>query len=68
MFIVVRAVEETNLTAQFGQLLLHLSGGTAFGAVMIGTAGAAIGTNLINNVPMAIVLTSALQGIQHASA
>ncbi len=68
MFIVVRAVEETNLTTQFGQLLLHLSGGTAFGAVMIGTAGAAIGTNLINNVPMAIVLTSALQGIQHASA
>jgi Na+/H+ antiporter NhaD/arsenite permease-like protein len=29
MFIVVRAVEETNLTAQFGQLLLHLSGGSS---------------------------------------
>ncbi|TMF42888.1 MAG: arsenic transporter [Chloroflexi bacterium] len=67
MFIVVRAVEETNLTAQFGQLLLHLSGGGSFGAVMIGTAGAALGTNLINNVPMAVVLTSALQGVQHAS-
>ncbi len=55
MFIVVRAVEETNLTAQFGQLLLHLSGGSSFGAVMVGTAGAAVGTNLINNVPMAVV-------------
>ncbi|HVB74972.1 MAG TPA: arsenic transporter [Ktedonobacteraceae bacterium] len=67
MFIVVRAVEDTHLTAQFGQLLLHLSGGSSFGAVMVGTAGAATGTNLINNVPMAVVLTSALQSIQHAS-
>ena len=34
---------------------------------MIGTLGAAIGTNLINNVPMAVVLSSALGGIQHTS-
>ncbi|HLI90212.1 MAG TPA: ArsB/NhaD family transporter [Ktedonobacteraceae bacterium] len=67
MFIVVRAVEDTGLTTQFGQLLLHLSGGTSFGAVMVGTLGAAIGTNLINNVPMAVVLTSALKGIQHSA-
>jgi arsenical pump membrane protein len=67
MFIVVQAVEDTGLTAQFGQLLLHLSSGTGFGAVMIGTLGAAVGTNLINNVPMAVVLSSALGGIQHAS-
>lgn len=66
MFILVRAVELTNLTALFGQLLLHLSGGGSFGAVMVGTAGAALGTNLINNVPMAVVLTSALQSVQHA--
>ncbi len=67
MFIVVRAVEETNLTVLFGQLLLHLSSGTSFGAVMVGTAGATIGTNLINNVPMAVVLTSALHSVQHAA-
>jgi arsenical pump membrane protein len=66
MFILVRAVEETNLTNLFGQLLLHLSGGSSFGAVMVGTAGAALGTNLINNVPMAVVLTSALHSVQHA--
>ncbi len=65
MFIVVRAVENSGLTTQFGQLLLHLSGGTSFGAVMLGTLGAAVGTNLINNVPMAVVLTSALHGVQH---
>jgi arsenical pump membrane protein len=33
---------------------------------MIGTGGAALGTNLINNVPMAVVLTSALHTMQHA--
>ena len=65
MFIVVQAVESTGLTTQFGQLLLHLSGGNSFGAVMVGTFGSALGTNLINNVPMAVVLTSALQTTQH---
>lgn len=61
MFLVVQALETTGLTAQFGLLLLHLSGGTTFGAVMVGTFGSALGTNLINNVPMAVVITSSLQ-------
>jgi arsenical pump membrane protein len=65
MFLVVRAVEETNLTVQFGQLLIYLSGGSSFGAVMVGTTGAALGTNLINNLPMAIVMRSALGGVGH---
>jgi arsenical pump membrane protein len=65
MFIVVRAVENTNLTTRFGHLLIHLSGGTSFGAVVVGTTGAAIGTNLINNIPMAIVMRSALGAVGH---
>ena len=67
MFIVVRAIEDTGLTTLFGNWLIHLSAGTSFGAVMVGTAGAALGTNLINNVPMAVVMISALGGIQHAA-
>ncbi len=47
MFLVVQALETTGLTALFGQLLLHLSGGTTFGAVMVGTLGSALGTNLM---------------------
>ena len=66
MSIVVRSIEDTGLTAAFGNWLLHLSGGSTFGAVMVGTAGAAIGTNLINNIPMAVVMTSALGSMQHA--
>ena len=67
MFIVVRAIEDTGLTTMFGNWLIQLSGGTSFGAVMIGTTGAALGTNLINNVPMAVLMNSALGGIQHAA-
>jgi arsenical pump membrane protein len=66
MFVIVQAVESTGLTARFGQLLLQFSGGTNFGAAMIGTVGSALGTNLVNNVPMAVILTSALRSIQHA--
>jgi arsenical pump membrane protein len=66
MSIVVRSIEDTGLTAAFGNWLLQLSGGNSFGAVMVGTAGAALGTNLINNIPMAVVMTSALGSMQHA--
>ena len=66
MFILVQAVESTGLTEAFGHLLLQLSGGNSFGAVMVGTLGSALGTNLINNVPMAVVLNSALHTVQHA--
>lgn len=67
MFIVVRAIEDTGLTRKLGDLLLHLSGGTSFGAVMVGTLGSALGTNLINNVPMAVVMNSSLASIQHTA-
>jgi arsenical pump membrane protein len=66
MVIVVRSIEETGLTTMFGNWLLQLSGGTSFGGVMVGTAGTAVGTNLINNVPMAVVMNSALGSVQHA--
>jgi Na+/H+ antiporter NhaD and related arsenite permeases len=66
MIIVVRSIEDTGLTTAFGNWLLHLSGGTSAGAVMVGTVGTALGTNLINNVPMAVVMTSALSTMQHA--
>lgn len=66
MFVVVQAVAQTGLTAQFGHQLLALAGQSSLGAVLVGTTGAAIGTNLINNVPMAVVFTSALQTAQHA--
>jgi arsenical pump membrane protein len=67
MVVVVRAIEDTGLTTKLGHMFLHLSGGTSFGAVMVGTFGSALGTNLINNVPMAVVMNSALGSVQHAA-
>jgi arsenical pump membrane protein len=67
MFVVVRAIEDTGLTIKLGNLLLRLSRGTSFGAVMVGTAGSALGTNLINNVPMAVVMNSSLGSVQHVA-
>jgi arsenical pump membrane protein len=66
MFILVQALENTGLTVQFGQVLFHLSGGTSLGAVLVGTVGTVAGTNLINNVPMAVVMTSSLHHLAHA--
>jgi arsenical pump membrane protein len=66
MIIVVRAVEDTGITTKFGRWLLQLSANTGFGAAIVGTLGSAIGTNLINNVPMAVLMTSAMRPLQQA--
>jgi len=63
MFIVIRAVEDLGLTGAFGRMLLGLSGGQPLAAVLLVTGGTALGANLINNVPMALVMISALHGL-----
>jgi len=64
MFLVVRGVEKAGLTALFGQALLSFSGADAVQAALVTAGGTALGANLINNVPMTMVMVSALQGIQ----
>ena len=61
MFILVRGVENLHLTQAFGALLLGLGGPSRFGAIAATTLGAALGSNLVNNVPMALIMTSAIQ-------
>jgi arsenical pump membrane protein len=61
MFVVVRAVENLGFTAAFGSALLRLAGGKPFRAVFLVAGGTALGSNLINNVPMSLVMVSALQ-------
>ncbi len=66
MFLVVQGVENVGLTAQFGQMLAGVAGAHTLSATLLGTAGAALGSNLINNLPMALVLVAtigALPGI-----
>jgi arsenical pump membrane protein len=62
MFVVVRGVEDLGLTRAFGAALLSLAGQDPLRATLLTAAGAALGSNLINNVPMALVMISALRG------
>lgn len=68
LFIIVRAVENLGLTAAFGRALLQLAGVSPLQAVLVTAGGTALGANLINNVPMAMVMVSALGSIQTNSA
>jgi arsenical pump membrane protein len=60
MLLVVRGVENAGITAAFGQALLSTSGNSPLAATLLTAGGGALGANLINNVPMALVLTSAI--------
>ena len=60
MFLVVRGVENLGLTTAFGQTLLLIAGNDTLRAVVLTAGGAALGSNLINNVPMALVMISTL--------
>ncbi|MDQ6710090.1 MAG: SLC13 family permease [Candidatus Dormibacteraeota bacterium] len=66
LFILVRGVEDTGLTAALVGDLAGLVHGPVT-AAMVGIAGTAIGANLINNVPMMLVVLSGLPGT-HLSA
>ncbi len=67
MFIVVRAVENLGLTAAFGRGILQLADGSLLQAVLLTAGGTALGANLINNVPMALVMISVLGNIPAGS-
>jgi arsenical pump membrane protein len=67
MFVVVQAVEDLGLTQAFGTALLGLGRGSVLGTVVVTTVGTALGANLINNVPMALVMTSALRSVHVAA-
>ena len=61
MFVVVRAVENLGFTAAFGNALLRLAGGKPFRAVLLVAGGTALGSTLINNVPMSLEMVSAMR-------
>lgn len=60
LFILIRGVEDLGLTAAFGRLLLDWAGTNPLQGVLLVAGGSALGANLVNNVPMALVMTSAL--------
>ncbi|MGO9409169.1 MAG: ArsB/NhaD family transporter [Spirochaetia bacterium] len=67
MFVIIRAVENLGFTALFGRWLLGLAAGHSLAAILLVAGGTALGANLINNVPMALVMISALHGLPHGT-
>jgi di/tricarboxylate transporter len=61
MVIVVRGLTELGLTERFGTWLLALGAGSTLRAILVTAFGTALGANLINNVPMALVMRAALE-------
>ncbi len=65
-FVVVEGVERAGLIAPFGRLLTAADGNAPLTALLsIGVS--AVGTNLINNLPMALVLLKAIGAAHHAT-
>jgi arsenical pump membrane protein len=60
MLLVVRAVSDAGVTASLGRALVHAGSGGALNAIAVTTAGTAVGSNLINNLPMALVMVSTI--------
>jgi len=61
MFIVVKGIQNTGLPTLVAQWLLDQVDGSLFKGLLYTTYGTAIGSNLINNVPMDMMMISILQ-------
>jgi len=67
MFLVVRGVENVGLTSLFASALTDLTGHHLAAGVLVTTFSSAIGANLINNVPMAVVMVATLNHLSRLS-
>lgn len=63
MFVMVRGLENLGLTSVIGNLLIRPGPDNPMHSILLTAGGTAIGANLINNVPMSLVMTSALQSV-----
>lgn len=64
MFLVVRGIENAGLTAAFGNFLLQFSATNQLSGILAVAGGTALGSNLINNLPMALIIVSTLSHTQ----
>ncbi len=60
MFLVVQGLQGAGITAALGRALAREAGHSHLAAIAATVAGTAVGANLINNLPMALVMASAV--------
>jgi arsenical pump membrane protein len=61
LFVMVRAVEKLGILMPLSQQIVHEASTGSFWSVLSITAGGAIGANIINNIPMTLMLITAFQ-------
>lgn len=61
MVVLVGAIEQAGLTGRLGAALVSMAGASPLRSIALTTMGAAVGSNIINNLPMALVMTSGIQ-------
>ena len=62
LFVIVQAVERLGILAPLSQGVVHAAASGSLWSVLSVAAGGAVGSNLINNVPMTLVLIGAFHG------
>jgi len=60
MLIVVQGLDTSGVTAALGRALIHAAGTSHLAAITVTVVGTAVGSNLINNLPMALVMTTTI--------
>jgi arsenical pump membrane protein len=62
LFLVVQAVEQLGILSPLSQALVHGANSGSYWSVLAIASGGAVGANLINNVPMTLLLIAAFHG------
>jgi arsenical pump membrane protein len=66
MLVVVQSLHDSGVTSALGRGLVHTASGSHLAAIAVTTIGTAIGSNLINNLPMALVTVSTIHPLHLA--
>jgi arsenical pump membrane protein len=63
MLVLVQALEDSGVTAGLARDLLSMGQGGRLGEITVAVVGSALGANIINNLPMALVMSSAIHAV-----
>lgn len=65
MFIIVRGLQNSGLTLFLAEKLIVLSNESLFKSILFTSFGTALGSNVINNVPMDLLMISVIKDVGH---
>jgi arsenical pump membrane protein len=68
MIVLVQALNDTGVTAHLGKALVAAGVSSHLAAIAVSVAGTALGANLINNLPMALVMTATIHPLHVSGA